>query len=182
MCARRLTQASVNSAKGNFDGPRQDYQIDANDQITTADRLQGCRGRLQQWRAGVRERRRQRGQRRGEHQAGRVDGQTKGSPGHAHAGRHSQHSAPARRQHHHRRQRHPKGSAAAGGEPSRVDQSDDHDRHDHQHSGVGARRGVRAGADHRAGGHGDLSSSCAACAPPSFPAWRSRFRSSAPSP
>ena len=29
-----LTQASVNSAKGNFDGPRQDYQIDANDQIT----------------------------------------------------------------------------------------------------------------------------------------------------
>lgn len=31
-----VTQASVNSAKGNFDGPRQDYQIDANDQITTA--------------------------------------------------------------------------------------------------------------------------------------------------
>jgi multidrug efflux pump len=27
----------VNSAKGNFDGPRQDYQIDANDQINTAD-------------------------------------------------------------------------------------------------------------------------------------------------
>jgi multidrug efflux pump len=32
-----LTQASVNSAKGNFDGPRQDYQIDANDQVTDAD-------------------------------------------------------------------------------------------------------------------------------------------------
>ncbi len=31
-----LTQTSVNSAKGNFDGPRQDYQIDANDQITDA--------------------------------------------------------------------------------------------------------------------------------------------------
>src|SRR6201998_4264587 len=31
-----LTQASVNSAKGNFDGPEQDYQIDANDQITDA--------------------------------------------------------------------------------------------------------------------------------------------------
>jgi multidrug efflux pump len=31
-----LTQASANSAKGNFDGPRQDYQIDANDQITDA--------------------------------------------------------------------------------------------------------------------------------------------------
>jgi multidrug efflux pump len=32
-----LTQTSVNSAKGNFDGPRQDYQIDANDQISSAD-------------------------------------------------------------------------------------------------------------------------------------------------
>jgi len=31
-----LTQASVNAAKGNFDGPRQDYQIDANDQLVTS--------------------------------------------------------------------------------------------------------------------------------------------------
>ena len=31
-----LTQTSVNAAKGNFDGPRQDYQIDANDQVTEA--------------------------------------------------------------------------------------------------------------------------------------------------
>jgi multidrug efflux pump len=31
-----LVQSSVNSAKGNFDGPRQDYQIDANDQLSTA--------------------------------------------------------------------------------------------------------------------------------------------------
>ena len=31
-----LTQTSVNAAKGNFDGPRQDYQIDSNDQITQA--------------------------------------------------------------------------------------------------------------------------------------------------
>jgi multidrug efflux pump len=31
-----LTDASVNAAKGNFDGPRQDYQIDSNDQISTA--------------------------------------------------------------------------------------------------------------------------------------------------
>jgi multidrug efflux pump len=31
-----LTETSVNAAKGNFDGPRQDYQIDANDQITDA--------------------------------------------------------------------------------------------------------------------------------------------------
>jgi multidrug efflux pump len=32
-----LTQASVNAAKGNFDGPRQDYQIDANDQLVTSE-------------------------------------------------------------------------------------------------------------------------------------------------
>ena len=31
-----LTETSVNSAKGNFDGPRQDYQIDSNDQISEA--------------------------------------------------------------------------------------------------------------------------------------------------
>ncbi len=31
-----LVQASVNSAKGNFDGPHQDYQINANDQLTTS--------------------------------------------------------------------------------------------------------------------------------------------------
>ena len=32
-----LTQTSVNAAKGNFDGPRQNYQIDANDQLVTSD-------------------------------------------------------------------------------------------------------------------------------------------------
>jgi multidrug efflux pump len=31
-----LVATSVNSAKGNFDGPRQDYQIDSNDQISDA--------------------------------------------------------------------------------------------------------------------------------------------------
>ena len=31
-----LTQASVNAAKGNFDGPRQDFQIDANDQLVSS--------------------------------------------------------------------------------------------------------------------------------------------------
>ena len=32
----RPGSASVNQAKGNFDGPRQDYQIDANDQLITS--------------------------------------------------------------------------------------------------------------------------------------------------
>ena len=36
-----LTQTSVNTAKGNFDGPRQDYQIDANDQLTVSKDYQG---------------------------------------------------------------------------------------------------------------------------------------------
>ncbi len=31
-----VTQASVNAAKGNFDGDRQDFQIDANDQLQTS--------------------------------------------------------------------------------------------------------------------------------------------------
>jgi multidrug efflux pump len=32
-----LTETSVNQAKGNFDGPHQDYQINANDQLQTSD-------------------------------------------------------------------------------------------------------------------------------------------------
>src|ERR1700732_1047041 len=32
-----LIQTSVNAAKGNFDGPRQDYQIDSNDQLQRSD-------------------------------------------------------------------------------------------------------------------------------------------------
>jgi multidrug efflux pump len=36
-----LTQNSVNAAKGNFDGPRQDYQIDANDQLVTSKDYEG---------------------------------------------------------------------------------------------------------------------------------------------
>ncbi len=36
-----LTQTSVNSAKGSFDGPRQDWQIDANDQLNSSDDYKG---------------------------------------------------------------------------------------------------------------------------------------------
>ncbi|MGC2160375.1 MAG: efflux RND transporter permease subunit [Silvibacterium sp.] len=36
-----LTETSVNQAKGNFDGPYQDYQIDANDQLETSDEYKG---------------------------------------------------------------------------------------------------------------------------------------------
>ena len=34
--ALTLPQATVNQAKGNFDGPHQAYQIDANDQLLTS--------------------------------------------------------------------------------------------------------------------------------------------------
>ncbi len=36
-----LTQTSINAAKGNFDGPRQDFQIDANDQLVTSKDYRG---------------------------------------------------------------------------------------------------------------------------------------------
>jgi multidrug efflux pump len=36
-----LTNNSVNAAKGNFDGPKQDYQIDANDQLVTSKDYEG---------------------------------------------------------------------------------------------------------------------------------------------
>ena len=35
-----LAQTSINTAKGNFDGPQQGYQIDANDQLATSDEYQ----------------------------------------------------------------------------------------------------------------------------------------------
>jgi multidrug efflux pump len=35
-----LTETSVNAAKGNFDGPHQNYEIDANDQLQTSDEYQ----------------------------------------------------------------------------------------------------------------------------------------------
>ena len=104
-CVPPWSQSSVNSAKGNFDGPRQDYQIDANDQITSADGLQEHCCLLLQRRAGLAQECRRRGQRGGKHQAGRVD-----EPD---ARRHPQHPAPARRQHHHRGRPHPANPAAA---------------------------------------------------------------------
>ncbi len=106
-----LTQASVNSAKGNFDGPRQDYQIDANDQITHSRRIQECRRLLQQWRAGLRQRCRQRGQWRGEHQTGRMDGHDDGSRSTPAVILNIQRQPGANTIT--RRQRHPEGAAAA---------------------------------------------------------------------
>ena len=48
-----LASTSVNSAKGNFDGPKQDYQIDANDSAADDRGLPECRRRLSQPGAGA---------------------------------------------------------------------------------------------------------------------------------
>ena len=48
-----LQQTSLDLAKGSFDGPRQDYQIDANDQLMTSKDFRNRGGRLSQRRAGV---------------------------------------------------------------------------------------------------------------------------------
>ncbi len=68
-----VTQSSVNAAKGNFDGPRQDYQIDANDQLVTSKDYTTGRGGVPQWRAGDADRCCEDCGRGGEHDAGGVD-------------------------------------------------------------------------------------------------------------
>ena len=143
-----LTQASVNSAKGNFDGPRQDYQIDANDQITDAEDYKNVVIAYSNGApvfvkdvANV---------------VNGVENTKQAAWMNQTPGGHSEYSAPARRQHHHRRQPNSQGPAAARGQSARLDQRHHHDRHDHQHSGLGPRRRVRADAHHRPGRHGHL--------------------------
>ena len=47
-----LQSASVNQAKGNFDGPHQSYEINANDQLLTSKDYQSLVVALSQRRAG----------------------------------------------------------------------------------------------------------------------------------
>ena len=47
-----ITNANVNTPKGNFDGPTRAYTINANDQITDPEHVQRRRRRLPQRRAG----------------------------------------------------------------------------------------------------------------------------------
>jgi multidrug efflux pump len=95
--AHRGHQASVNAAKGNFDGPRQDYQIDANDQLVTSATTQvvvAYRNGAPVMLTDV---------------ANIVDGVENNNPGRVDepdAGDHRERAAPARRQHHQRGQEH----------------------------------------------------------------------------
>ena len=87
-----LQQTSLDLAKGNFDGPRQDYQIDANDQLLTQQGFQVDRDRVSQRGAGDAVRRGHRDRCRGKREAGCLD--------EYHACRDRQHPAAAGRQHH----------------------------------------------------------------------------------
>ena len=68
-----LTEASVNAAKGNFDGPKKDYQIDANDQLVTSGDYQDIVIAYRNNSPVLLRRCCQRHQRRRKHQAGRMD-------------------------------------------------------------------------------------------------------------
>ena len=87
-----LQPTSLDQAKGSFDGPHQDYQIDANDQLLTSkDFAARCR-RVSQRRAGDAVGRGASDRRRGEREASGVDER--------HAGGDRQHPAATGRQHH----------------------------------------------------------------------------------
>ena len=103
-----VTQTSVNAAKGNFDGPRQDYQIDANDQLVTSEDYQERGGRVPQRRAGDADRRGKDRGWRGKHEPGGVD--------ELDACGDSERAAAAGRQHDQRRQEHSETDAAARGQ------------------------------------------------------------------
>ena len=112
-----LGTANVDQAKGNLNGPRQSFTIQDNDQLLSSASLPAADHRLQERRAGPAFRRCERGGRRGEYNAGRVDEhQASGDP---------EYSAAARHEHHRRRRPRQESSAALAGVAARVDSSDD---------------------------------------------------------
>ena len=104
-CAPRSSQASVNAAKGNFDGPRQDYQIDANDQLVTSadykDVVVAYRNGAPVMLNDV------------ANVVNGVENTKQAAWMNQTPGGHPQHPAPARRQHHQRGQEHQEAAAAA---------------------------------------------------------------------
>ena len=127
-----LVAASVNQAKGNFDGPRQDYQIDANDQLVTSADYKNVvvayRNNAPVFLHDVANDR----EWGGEHQASGLD-----EPD---AGGDSQRAAAARRQHHQRGQEHPVADAAVAGQSAVGHRGHHPHRPDHRHQGLGRRR------------------------------------------
>ena len=105
-----LTGNSLNSAKGNFDGPAQDYTINSNDQLLTSDAYKSV---VVAYRNGAPVMLTDVANvdgRGGKRQARRL--------GELHTGGDSEHPAPARSQHHPGGGQHSEDSAAAGQHPS----------------------------------------------------------------
>ena len=101
-----LTGNSLNSAKGNFDGPSQDYTINANDQLLTSGDYKSVVVAYRNGAPVMLTRRGARHRRRGKQQAGGLD--------ELHAGGDSEHSAAARSEHDPGGGQHRKAAAAAG--------------------------------------------------------------------
>ena len=87
-----LTLNSLNSAKGNFDGPAQDYTINSNDQLLTSDAYRSVVVAYRNGAPVMLTDVAKVDRRSGEHQARRL--------GQLHPGGHSEHPAPARCQYH----------------------------------------------------------------------------------
>jgi multidrug efflux pump len=121
-----LAQTSVNQAKGNFDGPHQDYQIDSTDQLLASADYHNV---VVAYRNGAPVLLRDVA-----HVIDGVENDKLGRLDEQDAGGHPQHSAAARRQHDQCRKEHQVAPASTRGRPARFDsrqrahRSDDSDR------------------------------------------------------
>ena len=110
--------------------------------------VQADRGRLSQRRAGAAERCGERDRRHGKQPAGGVD--------ESDAGGDRQYSAAAGREHHQRGRPDQEAAAAVAGFAALGGEGADSHRPDHDDPRIGEGRGIRVGADHRAGGDRDF--------------------------
>ena len=163
-----IIAANVNQAKGNFDGPRQSYQIGANDQLLSSSdyaslvvAYKNGAPVLMTKVADV---------------VDSVEDIHEAAWMNEHARRDREYSTAARRQHHLGGGSHQEASSAAHLHAARCHPGKDPDGPHHHHPRIGERRRVRADADHRPGGDGDLSVSAETCRPPLSPASPCRCR------
>ena len=143
-----ISNANVNTPKGNFDGPARAYTINANDQITDPATFRDI---VVAYRNGAPVRVSdvatvERGA--GEQPAGRL--------GELDTGGDRERPAPARRQRHRRRRQHQGAAAAAARDPAALARRDDPDRPHAHHPRLGARRADRAHLRRRPGRRRDL--------------------------
>ena len=128
-----IIAANVNQAKGNFDGPRQSYQIGANDQLLSSADYASLVVAYKNG-APVADPGGRRDRQRGRRPRSRVDERN--------PGRDCEHPTAARRQHHLGGGSHQGPSPAAHLDASWIHPSKDPHGPDHHHPRVGERRGV----------------------------------------